>query len=61
MHTTSGTDGKARVGDAFPTLELAATSGQQASGNQSAGTAVSICGRPLNGSHSRLINRRDGG
>ena len=28
MHATSGTDDKARVGDAFPTLELAATSGQ---------------------------------
>jgi peroxiredoxin len=28
MHATSGTDGKAHVGDAFPTLELAATSGQ---------------------------------
>ncbi len=26
MHATSGTDDKARVGDAFPTLELAATS-----------------------------------
>ena len=29
MHATSGTNDKARVGDAFPTLELAATSGQQ--------------------------------
>jgi hypothetical protein len=28
MHATSGTDDKARVGDAFPTLELAAASGQ---------------------------------
>jgi peroxiredoxin len=28
MHATSGIDGKAQVGDAFPTLELAAASGQ---------------------------------
>jgi hypothetical protein len=28
MHATSGTDDKARVGNAFPTLELAATSGR---------------------------------
>src|SRR5437773_3183748 len=28
MHATSSTDDKARVGDAFPTLELAAASGQ---------------------------------
>ena len=28
MHATSGTDDKARVGAAFPTLELVATSGQ---------------------------------
>jgi hypothetical protein len=28
MHATTGTDGKARVGDAFPALELAAASGQ---------------------------------
>jgi peroxiredoxin len=28
MHATSGIDGKARAGDAFPALELAATSGQ---------------------------------
>src|SRR6476646_7182789 len=29
MHTSSGTNDKARVGDAFPTLDLAATSGQR--------------------------------
>ena len=28
MHATSGTDDEVRVGDAFPALELAATSGQ---------------------------------
>jgi len=28
MHATSGTDDKARVGDAFPALELAPTSSQ---------------------------------
>src|SRR5438034_8135249 len=28
MHATSETDGKARVGDTFPTLELTATSGK---------------------------------
>ena len=29
MHTSSGTNDKARVGDAFPTLDLAATSSQR--------------------------------
>ena len=29
MHTTSGTDDKAHVGDTFPTLELVTTSGQR--------------------------------
>ena len=28
MHATSGIDGKARAGDAFPALDLAAASGQ---------------------------------
>jgi hypothetical protein len=30
VHSTSGTDGKTRAGDAYPALKLAATSGQLA-------------------------------
>jgi len=42
MHDTSGTDGKARVGDAFPALKLAATSGQLVTVPDPAGAYVHL-------------------
>ena len=42
MHATSGTDDKARVGDAFPTLELAAASGQLVTVPDPAGDCVHL-------------------
>ena len=63
MHATSGTDDKARVGDAFPTLELAATSGQSVRVPDPAGDYVHLqlrrfAGCPICNLHLRSIVRR---
>src|SRR5437588_4863045 len=63
MHATSGTDDKARVGDAFPTLELAATSGQLVTVPDPAGDYVHLqlrrfAGCPICNLHLRSIVRR---
>ena len=65
MHTTSGTHGKARVGDAFPTLELAATSGQQVTIPDPEGDYVHLqlrrfAGCPICNLHLRsIVTRHD--
>ena len=63
MHATSGTDDKTRAGDAFPTLELAATSGQQVTVPDPAGDHVHLqlrrfAGCPICNLHLRSIVRR---
>jgi peroxiredoxin len=63
LHATSGTDGKARVGDVFPTLELAATSGQRVTVPDPAGDSVHLqlrrfAGCPICNLHLRSIVRR---
>ena len=60
MHATSGTDDKARVGDAFPTLELAAASGQLVTVPDPAGDYVHLqlrrfAGCPICNLHLRSI------
>ena len=60
MHATSGSNGKARVGGAFPTLELAATSGQQVTVPDPAGDYVHLqlrrfAGCPICNLHLRSI------
>lgn len=42
MHATSVPNGKAQVGDAFPTLQLAATSGQRVTDPDPAGEVVHL-------------------
>jgi len=65
MHATPGTDDKARVGDAFPTLELAATSGHLVTVPDPAGDHVHLqlrrfAGRPICNLHLRsIITRHD--
>src|SRR5437667_6898590 len=65
MHATSGTNDKARVGDAFPTLELAATSGQQVTVPDPAGDYVHLqlrrfAGCPICNLHLRsIVTRHD--
>src|SRR5437870_11552082 len=63
MHGTPGTNDEARVGDAFPTLELAATSGQQVTVPDPAGDHVHLQFRrfaewPICNLHLRSIVRR---
>jgi len=63
MHATSGTDGKARAGDAFPALELAATSGQLMTVPDRAGDHVHLqlrrfAGCPICNLHLRSIVAR---
>ena len=60
MHATSGADDKARVGDAFPTLELAAASGQLVTVPDPAGDYVHLqlrrfAGCPICNLHLRSI------
>src|SRR5258708_15127719 len=60
MHATSGTSDKARVGDAFPTLELTATSGQLVTIPDPAGNYVHLqlrrfAGCPICNLHLRSI------
>jgi peroxiredoxin len=60
MHATSGTDDTARVGDAFPTLELAAASGQLVTVPDPAGDYVHLqlrrfAGCPICNLHLRSI------
>src|SRR5437660_6298263 len=65
MHATSGTNDKARVGDAFPTLELAATSGQSVTVPDPAGDSVHLqlrrfAGCPICNLHLRsIVTRHD--
>src|SRR5438876_10579652 len=65
MHATSGTDDKARVGDAFPTLELAATSGQLVTVPDPSGDYVHLqlrrfAGCPICNLHLRsIVTRHD--
>ena len=65
MHATSGTDDKARVGDTFPTLELAATSGQLVTVPDPAGDFVHLqlrrfAGCPICNLHLRsIVTRHD--
>jgi hypothetical protein len=65
MPTTSGPNDKARVGDAFPTLELAATSGQQVTVPDLAGDYVHLqlrrfAGCPICNLHLRsIVTRHD--
>jgi peroxiredoxin len=65
MHATSGTDDKARVGDAFPTLELVATSGQLVTVPDPAGDYVHLqlrrfAGCPICNLHLRsIVTRHD--
>jgi AhpC/TSA family len=65
MHATSGTDDKARVGDAFPTLQLAATSGQLVTVPDLAGDYVHLqlrrfAGCPICNLHLRsIVTRHD--
>jgi peroxiredoxin len=63
MHATTGTDGKARAGDAFPALELAATSGQLVTVPDPAGDYVHLqlrrfAGCPICNLHLRSIVAR---
>jgi peroxiredoxin len=63
MHATSGTGGKARAGDAFPALELAATSGQLVTVPDPAGDHVHLqlrrfAGCPICNLHLRSIVAR---
>ena len=63
MHATSSTDDKARVGDAFPTLELAAASGQLVTVPDPAGDYVHLqlrrfAGCPICNLHLRSIVTR---
>jgi peroxiredoxin len=65
MHATSGTDDKARAGDAFPTLELAATTGQLVTVPDPAGDYVHLqlrrfAGCPICNLHLRSIVTRHG-
>src|SRR6516164_9741790 len=65
MHATSGTNGNARVGDAFPTLELTATSGQLVTIPDPAGNFVHLqlrrfAGCPICNQHLRsIVTRHD--
>ena len=65
MHATSGTDGKARVGGAFPALELAATCGQLVTVPDPAGDHVHLqlrrfAGCPICNRHLRsVVTRHD--
>jgi len=63
MHATSGTDDKARVGDAFSALDLAATSGQLVTVPDPAGDHVHLqlrrfAGCPICNLHLRSIVAR---
>jgi peroxiredoxin len=63
MHTTAGTDAKARVGDTLPTLELAATSGRPVTIPDPAGDFVHLqlrrfAGCPICNLHLRSIVMR---
>src|SRR5437764_12452669 len=63
MHATSGTGDKARVGDAFPTLELTASSGQLVTIPDPAGNFVHLqlrrfAGCPICNLHLRSIVAR---
>src|SRR5205809_6995761 len=65
MHATSGTGDKARVGDAFQTLELTATSGQLVTIPDPAGDFVHLqfrrfAGCPICNLHLRSVVRRYG-
>jgi peroxiredoxin len=65
MHATSSTHGQARAGDAFPTLELAATSGQLVTVPDPAGDYVHLqlrrfAGCPICNLHLRSIVTRHG-
>src|SRR5436190_2009405 len=65
MHATSDTDDKARVGDAFPTLELTATSGEPVTIPDPAGNFVHLqlrrfAGCPICNLHLRsIVTRHD--
>jgi peroxiredoxin len=65
MHATSGTNDKAQVGDTFPTLELAATAGQQVTVPDPAGDYVHLqlrrfAGCPICNLHLRsIVTRHD--
>ena len=65
MHATSGTSDNARVGDAFPTLELTATSGQLVTIPDPAGNFVHLqlrrfAGCPICNQHLRsIVTRHD--
>src|SRR5260370_424219 len=65
MHATSGTGDKARVGGAFPTLELTATSGQLVTIPDPAGNFVHLqlrrfAGCPICNLHLRsIVTRHD--
>ena len=63
MHATSETDGKAGVGDTFPTLELTATSGQRVTIPDPEGDYVHLqlrrfAGCPICNLHLRTIVTR---
>jgi len=63
MHATSSTSDKAHVGDAFPTLELTASSGQLVTIPDSAGNLVHLqlrrfAGCPICNLHLRSVVRR---
>src|SRR5260370_33472398 len=63
MHATSGTNDKARAGDAFPPLELAATSGQLVTVPDPAGDYVHLqlrrfAGCPICNLHLHSIGAR---
>ena len=65
MHATSETDGKARVGDTFPTLELTATSGKLVTTPDPEGYFVHLqlrrfAGCPICNLHLRsIVDRHD--
>ncbi len=65
MHATSGSNDEARAGGAFPTLELAATSGQQVTVPDPAGDYVHLqlrrfAGCPICNLHLRsIVTRHD--
>ena len=65
MHATSGTADKARVGDAFPTLDLTATSGELVTIPDPAGDFVHLqlrrfAGCPAGNLHLRsIVTRHD--
>ena len=65
MHATSGTTDRARVGDAFPTLELGATSGEPVTIPDPAGSFVHLqlrrfAGCPICNLHLRsIVTRHD--